>query len=319
MHPGLQKEYLKFLVNNKATTEFQIFISTHSNHVLDSINSSDKVSIFSVRKRRKITATKREDEEIPDFIVENLAHGDENILRLLGVTSTSVYLSNCVIWVEGITDKIYLQKYIECYLDSPNLKAKYTDARNYKEGIHYTFSLTGGDSIIHLDFDQDAEYEDAAAKIIISKFCSKSYVIVDNDSNKNRSRKDALAKTLLDRFVELNCPEIENLLPSEVILKTILTFKSVRSLIGSNLLKDIPEDLLAKQKIGYIIDMVVLKDYKDQKHFSGENGSIKSKDKYEFCIRSLKFLNSNNLKQSTVEVVEKILDFILSMNMFEKD
>ncbi len=41
---------------------------------------------------------------------------DRDLLASLGVKPSSVYLANCTIWVEGITDRLYITKYMEKYL-----------------------------------------------------------------------------------------------------------------------------------------------------------------------------------------------------------
>lgn len=312
IHPGLQKEYINFLINHEKTKNFQIFISTHSNHILDSINVSDKISIFSVNKKKKNQNPL--EQETPDFVIENLASGNENILRLLGVTSTSVYLSNCVIWVEGITDRLYLKKYIDVYLKNADLKEKYKPIKNFKEGIHYSFSLTGGDSIVHFDFDSQSDYNSESAQIIVNKFCSKSYLIVDNDFRKNKQRKQMFTQKLGDRFVELELPEIENYLPASVINEVLVEYPSVKKSVGNNALAILSLDRMKDKKVGYLIDNEILNDFPGCKKFSDDNGSVKSADKYDFCIKSVSYINATNIPVKIIPIIEGVLDFILVMN-----
>jgi hypothetical protein len=286
IHPGLQKEYMHFLSHHPSTKQFQIFLTTHSNHILDSINSSADISIFSVKKKGNVSF-ETTNGGAPSFAVENLAIGDENILRLLGVTSTSVYLSNCVVWVEGITDKMYLQRYIEQYLKRENIDEKYKQLSNLKEGINYSFSLTAGDSIVHFDFDEQSQYETGYSKIIVNKFCAKSFVIVDNDFGKNEPRKEAMGQLLGDRFVVLAVPEMENLLSPEVINAVIVSWPTVKRAVASRPISNLPASELENKKIGELIDTTILKDLGKVKKFAAPNGSLKPGDKYDFCKLAL--------------------------------
>jgi AAA15 family ATPase/GTPase len=317
IHPGLQKVFIDFLLSHRLLDNFQVFMSTHSNHIVDSINMSESVSIFSVKKRGR--AVEGEIEIVPDFIVENLANGDNNLLSLLGVSSSSVYLSNSTIWVEGITDRIYLSAFINAYLESPELKDEFKICKQFKEGIHFAFCLTGGDSIIHWDFSEDADYRANTNKIIAKKFCLKSLIIVDNDFGKNRSRKEILSILLGDRFYELPCPEVENLLSPIVIKTAVSQYPSINAKLDKMKIHDIEESSLLSTKIGKVIDDVVLRDFDGGKRFSSESktGSLKDSDKLDFCLKCKSLIKWNNLSEESIKAVERILTFVKDCNKFQ--
>lgn len=318
IHPGLQKTLVQFLCNHPLTKSFQIFMATHSNHIVDSINNSNKISLFTVQKTLK-SVNKKEDEKLPDFMLENVAYGDQNLLRLLGIANSSVYLSNSTIWVEGITDKMYIQKFIAEYLKQPMLKDKYNQCQDYQEGVNYSFALTGGDSIIHWDFEDDAEYEEHKSNIIVRKFCGKSLLIVDNDFGKNSKRKKYLKDLLQERFIELKVPEIENLLQPIVIKQTLLEYSSVESEMTFDSFPDIDIDVMRKYKIGHIIDNILLKRRPNVKKFSKKSGvdersSLKSTDKFTFCEKALLHIQFGSMSKDSIKLVEQILDFVISQN-----
>ena len=58
IHPGFQKKFIQFVCTSEKTRHFQIFIATHSNHIVDSINHSDLVSLYTVSKQIKKNALK---------------------------------------------------------------------------------------------------------------------------------------------------------------------------------------------------------------------------------------------------------------------
>ncbi len=317
IHPGLQKKFLDFLVNHPVTKNFQIFIATHSNHFIDAVNESELISIFTVSKKFKDGDTG--EERLPDFIVDNVAFGHENCLRLLGVSNSSVYLANCTIWIEGITDKLYLSKYISEYLKREDLAERFKIFKNYQEGIHYSYIFSGGDNIVHWDFDDRTEYEELAKNVIAKKLCGKALVIVDNDFKKNPDRKNALKQLLNDRLIELVVPEIENLLSEEVIRKSILDYSTISD-IGDSGFQSVSLEQIQSQKLGTVIDDLILKNVQGGKRFSAsgvavEKGkTIKSSDKLDFCKKAIEHIKYENMTDKSKELVEQILTFIVEHN-----
>jgi hypothetical protein len=105
LHPGLQRRLMEFLLTK---TDHQYYISTHSNHFLDLADIHEDVRIFKIRKGA-------EDAKECDITPCNASRTD---LHELGVKPSSVYLANSTIWVEGITDRLYLQAYLKSILRS---------------------------------------------------------------------------------------------------------------------------------------------------------------------------------------------------------
>ncbi|MGR5961114.1 ATP-dependent nuclease [Bacillus cereus] len=114
LHPGLQRKLLEALVD-ESNSSFQYFITTHSNHFLDLTLDINQISIYSFTKELENSQTK---EKGAKFVVENVSNEDNNILEILGVRNSSVFLSNCTIWVEGITDRYYLKHFLKIYMNS---------------------------------------------------------------------------------------------------------------------------------------------------------------------------------------------------------
>ncbi len=107
LHPGFQREFLKLITSDKFPNT-QVFLTTHSNHLLDlAIENSQNIAVYSFRKKRNTHPIKFELNEITKRAFE--------ALDLLGVNSSSVFLSNCTIWVEGISERLYFRHYLELY------------------------------------------------------------------------------------------------------------------------------------------------------------------------------------------------------------
>ena len=82
--------------------------------------------------------------------VTQIEKGNNSILKELGVKDSSVFLSNCTIWVEGITDRLYIRKYLELYQKYMYQNGKIE--RIFEEDINYSFLEYGGGNITHWSF-----------------------------------------------------------------------------------------------------------------------------------------------------------------------
>ncbi|HAS40807.1 MAG TPA: hypothetical protein DCS93_10025 [Microscillaceae bacterium] len=317
IHPGLQKKLIEIYAIHPRAKNFMFLIATHSNHILDCTLYQEQTSLFSVKK----FMPKNSQDGLPNFVVENISYGDDNILKTIGVSNTSVFMSNCTIWVEGITDKLYLQKYMQCYLQNPELKDKYRGCRSFQEGMHYSFILSAGDNIVYFDFNNQKSVEEIGEKIGVKYICGKSMVIVDDDQNKNIHRKEKFRKELGLRFKELPVIEIENLLPPEAIIGAIKSFKYWSEETG---FPPFTHRDYQKQHLGYFIDNQVLKDLKQKgkrKNFAVNppktdpaSQRLTINCKKDFCDQSLKYITYKTMTNASKKVVEWILDFILEHN-----
>lgn len=127
LHPLLQRKLVNYLMEK---TESQYFIATHSSAFIDTANSSAfHVSSDGSQTRIKSVLTKNEQREILDD---------------LGYHASDILQSNAIIWVEGPSDRIYLNHWINS-----------VDER-LLEGIHYTIMFYGGGLISHLTASDQA-------------------------------------------------------------------------------------------------------------------------------------------------------------------
>jgi predicted ATP-dependent endonuclease of OLD family len=265
-------------------------MTTHSNHFLDMTLDFNSISVYTFQKKEK-----------EGFIIENVKNDDNNILELLGVKNSSVFLSNCTIWVEGITDRIYLRKYLDLY--------QKTVGKTYSEDIHYSFVEYGGGNITHWSFLEDSD--PLHTNINIEKLCSKLFLVSDQDGaekNKKAKRHDDLKKHLKERYYCLKAREIENLLTDDVVIKTI---KSFNKKVNENLdYKEISHTKYELLPLGQFID----KNIKGlTKKFSGDSGTIK--DKLDFAKKAVFQMETfDDLSKEAKLLTKKIYDFIQKNN-----
>jgi hypothetical protein len=291
MHPGLQRELIKQMLKHE---KHQFFITTHSNHLLDLTLDYNNISVFHFSKVIK--------NENVMFKVESKSNNERHLLQDLGVKNSSVFLANCSIWVEGITDRLYLRSYMKKFIDE-NKDISYSISL-FKEDIDYIFVEYQGSNITHWDFSMDKEVED---KIKVAFLCGNPIVVADGDVSKRKAREAELFETLNDRFIKLKCKEIENLIP-EIILQKYLTNKFADEFDSIDSIKF--SDYCVEEKgLGEYLDE--MKKDESPKTFSTDSGTIKNK--INFCndiVSLMEEENSWSLPDELKEVCERIFSHI---------
>jgi len=204
LHAGMQRQFLDTILNEEKFKNVQLFVTTHSNHFLDLTLDYEQISIFKFQK----------DFQNNNCIIQNVDNADESILRELGIRNSSIFLSNCTVWVEGITDRLLIRHYVNLYQKTLSLE------KQFKEDLHYSFVEYGGGNITHWSF------LDEEAGINVNRLCGKLLLITDKDSeDKKVERKEKLKKVLDDRYKCLKCRELENLISKDVLIKIIADYE----------------------------------------------------------------------------------------------
>ena len=299
IHPGLQRKLIDTLLNNKILSKNQYFITTHSNHFLDITLDYNDISIYRVKKNLDDSDNQQKK---ATFEIENLSSGDRSALEILGVRNSSVFLSNCTIWVEGITDRLYFKKYLELFMKEQNRKI-------FQEDFHYSFVEYSGGNITHWSFlDKDGENESMNAE----RICSRLFLITDKDERKDE-RHNKLEECLGNRYCCLECIEVENLIKKDILIRILIEEYGEPS---DNLNVNFSEEDYKNEKIGKFIDIEIIKMKERGKRiteYAEESGTIKSK--VSFCEKALKQINNyEDLSEEAKKIAEDLYNFIESNN-----
>lgn len=300
LHPGILRKFIE-VINSDVFPNHHYFITTHSNVVLDTSADTDvKMSIF---KFRKINDVEKNDGK--NFVVEQCSNGDISLLNELGVRNSSLFLSNCSIWVEGITDRLYLKHFLKLYKD------KNKDKKEFRENIDYTFIEYGGGNITHFNFGDIDNPNSINAKYINNKI----FVIADNDNTKEGTqkykRKELLKQQLGEHFYELRAREVENLITFDTLKKILITQNNKQEQTINQIMSK-KTDLTCKSLGTYIDGMFPNGEIKK---YAAESGTVKNK--LEFCKTATYVLNDfDDLSDEAKELTEKIYAFIEKNNEF---
>lgn len=299
LHPGILRKFIE-AINSDVFKNHQYFITTHSNIVLDtSADTNIKMSIFKFKK-----VSDKDDSAKKTFLVEQCNNGDVSLLNELGVRNSSVFLSNCSIWVEGITDRLYLKHYLELYYK------KNPDKKVYRENIDYTFIEYGGGNVVHFNFDEKiTDPNSINAKYINNKI----FLIADNDNTKPRmkkaNRKEKYKGLLGNNFYELSVIEIENLITFETLKQILINQNEDEKEKICEVLNN--KKQFSNKKLGKFIDELFPEG--KIKKYAAESGTIKNK--LEFCKDAINVMNDyDKLSKEAKTLTKKIYEFISNNN-----
>lgn len=201
LHPLLQKKLIKYLSEK---TNNQYFLTTHSAHLLD----STEAEIFHV------TMTDRASHVDAIFSTKQKS----SICNDLGYRASDILQANCIIWVEGPSDRIYLNHWIRGR--KPDLT----------EGIHYSIMFYGGRLFSHLTaLDEDETTERVDDFVSVRKLNRNTVIMFDSDKSTSHARLSATKSRLKAEFNDgpgfawiTSGREIENYLDMDKVEEAVI-------------------------------------------------------------------------------------------------
>lgn len=300
MHPSMQRAFLEMLLEHK---HHQYFLTTHSNHLLDMTMDFGDISVFHFAKKN----------ETGDFQITATSTRDHNLLRDLGVRNSSVFLTNATIWVEGITDRLYLRAYMKKYCEELKNNGNATKSEKLSkllEDFHYTFVEYQGAPLTHWNFASDA---DDVKKINAAFLCANALLIADGDVLEKGKREETFKEMLGDKFVPLPVKEIENLLPVEILRQVVKDKFAEKSVDINQIQYDQYSKLTAK--LGEYLDRK-LKLSNGETIYKADSGTVKSK--IAFCEKAIEVMSDSTvdwkLTPELIQLCETIYKHILDEN-----
>ena len=159
LHPIMQKRLISFLKNNAQSNKNQYFIATHSNSFID----ESGINIYHCRMDSDGNTSC---EPTPDL------RSKKSIIDDLGYKASDILQTNCIIWVEGPSDRIYVKHWLSLFCD-------------FKEGMHFSIMFYGGSLLSHLDFDQTNEI--ANQLIELSHINKNAAILIDSDKDEENT------------------------------------------------------------------------------------------------------------------------------------
>jgi hypothetical protein len=293
LHPGLQRLLLTTLLREGAARGHRYFMTTHSNHFLDRCIEHPELSIYSFRKENVPASG-------PRFFIRRLSGGEKSALELLGVRESSVFLVNATVWVEGITDRLYLRQWLQMYIGALKEKAA-TGERVWEptEDLHFAFVEYGGSNITHYSWLDETALEET---IRVQAVCATAMIVLDGDGGPSvkAERKAAIHRAMGERAVVLPVREVENLLPWRVLAEVVGEMEGCQaSAVGTSM-----TSTYADQPLGRFIDGRRLSGGKKlgRKYSDGRSRSGALNEKVGFCRKALQHMDRLDAGQLIAEM-----------------
>ena len=230
LHPSLQKRLFNYIIDFQKTTGAIFFLTTHSNVIIDMFSNNNDSQILHV-----INNT------LSSKVITIKTNFDKySIIEDLGNKASDILQSNGIIWVEGPSDRVYLNKWIS--LIEPNLV----------DGVHYSILHYGGRLLSNLE----AKTEHINQELIpILKINRNGFVLIDKDAKKPSDKLNA-TKTRINDEIPNSCwitegREIENYLTKNTINNWLENLKKKKFSISLNKIGNVGDAIEKASAIKY--------------------------------------------------------------------
>jgi len=201
VHPALQRRLFLYLRNMALEHKTHFFITTHSNVVIDLFSSDPEAQlIHTVHDGRKATVRRVE------AYVQR-----KGILDDLDVRASDLLQSNGVVWVEGPSDRLYFNRWIQLWSND-----------KLREGAHYQCVFYGGRLLAHLYAGvQEEERDDLIRMLSVNR---NAIILIDSDKRNQAGRLNTTKKRIRQEIESIDgiCwitkgREIENYIPRSAL------------------------------------------------------------------------------------------------------
>ncbi len=202
LHPSLERKLLAhvrdYLKNNPSHL---LFLTTHSNIAIDMFSKDEDAQILRCFNDGEASFVEK----------VNNWNDHNNLLDDLGVKASDVLQSNCLIWLEGPSDRIYFNKWMQLFNQDEPLE----------EGLHYQCLFYGGSTLSH--YSASPDLEDEFIKML--RINRNAVIIMDSDrANSGDGLKPRVQKILqaaegVDSLLTwvTEGREVENYLPNDIL------------------------------------------------------------------------------------------------------
>lgn len=201
LHPALQRRLFSFVKDVSRKTDTTFFISTHSSVVIDLFSRDENVQLIHTKHSRETSEATR---------VTSYGQS-QTVLDDLDVRASDLLQSNGIIWVEGPSDRLYVNRWIQLWSDE-----------ELQEGAHYQCVFYGGRLLSHLDLSRpNSEMED---KIQILRVNRNTAILIDSDNAPRDQGLNCTKQRVIEEVQEMGGMawvtagrEVENYLPRQAV------------------------------------------------------------------------------------------------------
>ncbi|MEI8172366.1 MAG: ATP-binding protein [Deltaproteobacteria bacterium] len=204
LHPTLIRRLHEYLYTKFKSSGCLFFLTTHSNVAIDQFSKNKDAQIIHVTHDGQTALCRT----VLTY-VEN-----KGVLDDLDVRASDLLQANGVIWVEGPSDRIYFNRWIELWSDG-----------TLKEGTHYQCIFYGGRLLAHLTAKEPSDDVDVIAIFNVNR---NAIILMDSDKRAKQTPVNATKQRLIEEIQKQNGiawltkgREIENYIPSFAVGKLL--------------------------------------------------------------------------------------------------
>lgn len=204
LHPALLRRLFQFLEDYAVKENAPIFITTHSSVALDFFGLSDHAQIIHVKHDGSSASA-----------TTVRAHFEKcGVVSELGAKPSDLLQANGIVWVEGPSDRVYLNRWIELISDG-----------EIKEGKDYQCAFYGGALLARTEFASPEEAEKEANRVNLLRVNPNVVVVCDGDRTAPQTRIKERVRRIKAEVAKIpnaylwitQGKEIENYIPGAVI------------------------------------------------------------------------------------------------------
>ena len=201
LHAAVQRRLFLYLKEIALTNHVYFFITSHSNIAIDVFSSDSSAQIYHIENNGNEAISS----PVKTYIEK------AGILDDLDIRASDLLQSNSIIWVEGPSDRLYINKWIEIWSEA-----------QLREGAHYQCVFYGGRLLSHLTAaEADDELTDLIKILLINR---NAIILIDSDKRRESDPINNTKKRISEEIESLDgfCwitkgKEIENYLPKSSI------------------------------------------------------------------------------------------------------
>lgn len=150
LHPAVQRRLFQYIRDFAVNTSCTFFITTHSGLVIDLFWSDPDAQILHVSNNGFESNIEP---------VSGYTHVS-GVLDDIGLRASDILQANGIVWCEGPSDAIYIQRWIELWSEDQLI-----------QGIHYQCLFYGGGLVRFLDADRENASDDKVNILFINRNC----------------------------------------------------------------------------------------------------------------------------------------------------
>jgi predicted ATP-dependent endonuclease of OLD family len=205
LHPSLFRRLLLYIADFASANNSPMFITTHSSVALDVFGTMKDAQIIHVKHDGNSGATFPVKADFERF----------NVVSELGAKPSDLLQANGLIWVEGPSDRVYVDRFIQL-----------ATGGEYKEGVHYQCVFYGGALLANLEVAWDEERNERFVNLL--KVNGNLAVVMDSDRRRGKGGEELKARVrrMVEEVDKANAlhwvtwgKEIESYLPGEALSK----------------------------------------------------------------------------------------------------